>query len=97
MPITSSAKKALRQSFGRRARNLAKTNAYKTVLKELKRLAVAGKKNDAAKLLPKVYKKIDKAAKTGVIKKNKATRLKSSAARSLADNSSKKLTTNKTA
>ena len=29
------------------------------------------------KLLPKVYKTLDKAAKSGVIKKNKASRLKS--------------------
>ncbi len=83
MPITASAKKALRQSKRRRVRNLAKSNAYKTVFKELKRLALSGKKADAAKLLPKTYKAIDKAAKTGVIKKNKAARLKSAAAKSL--------------
>ena len=77
MPITKSAEKALRQSKTRRVRNLAKSNAYKTVTKELKRLATAGQKEEATKLLPKVYKRIDKAAKTGVIKKNKASRLKS--------------------
>ena len=83
MPITKSAHKALRQSKRRRVRNMAKTDAYKTVMKEFKKLTVADKKSDAAKLLPKVYKKIDKAAKTGVIKKNKAARLKSSAAKLL--------------
>ena len=83
MPITKSAHKALRQSKRRRVRNLAKTEAYKTVLKELKKLAIAGKKADAMKLLPTAYKKIDKAAKTGIIKKNKAARLKSAAARLL--------------
>ena len=83
MPITKSAHKALRQSKTRRVRNLAKSNAYKTVFKELKNLAAAGKKKDAEKLLPKVYKKIDKAAKTGVIKKNKAARLKSAATKLL--------------
>ncbi len=82
MPITKSAEKALRQSITRRARNLSKSNAYKTVFKELKKLAVTSKK-EAQKLLPKVYKKIDKAAKTGVIKMNKAARLKSAAARLL--------------
>ena len=86
MPITKSAEKALRQSKRRRVRNLAQSNAYKTVTKEFKRLTGAGKKADAAKLLPKVYKKIDKAAKTGVIKKNKAARLKSAAAKLLANN-----------
>ena len=84
MPITASAKKALRQSVRRRVRNLAKSNAYKTVFKELKRLASAGQKADAGKLLPKVYKKIDRAAKTRVIKKNKAARLKSAAAKLIA-------------
>ena len=52
-------------------------------MKEYKKLLLEGRKDDAKKLLPKVYKKIDKAAKTGVIKKNKASRLKSSAARLL--------------
>ena len=84
MPITKSAHKALRQSKRRRVRNLAQSNAYKTVTKEFKRLVAAGKKNDAAKLLSTVYKKIDKAAKTGVIKKNKAARLKSASAGLLA-------------
>ena len=83
MPITKSAEKALRQSKTRRIRNLAKSNAYKLVMKELKKLAATGKEA-AKKLLPKVYKKIDKAAKTGVIKKNKASRLKSGSAKFLA-------------
>lgn len=83
MPITTSAKKALRQSVRRRVRNLSRANAYKSAAKELKKLALAGQSKEAEKLLPKVYKAIDKAAKTGVIKKNKAGRLKSTAARLL--------------
>lgn len=77
MPITKSAKKALRQSKKRRIRNLRRINAYKNILKEFKKLATSGKKDQAVKLLPKVYKVLDKAAKSGVIKKNKASRLKS--------------------
>ncbi|OGN02882.1 MAG: hypothetical protein A3G02_01005 [Candidatus Yanofskybacteria bacterium RIFCSPLOWO2_12_FULL_44_13b] len=76
MPITKSAKKALRQSKTRRIGNLAKKKAYKAAIKELK-------KTKDVKLLAKTYKAIDKAAKTGVIKKNKAARLKSSASRIL--------------
>jgi len=79
MPITKSAKKALRQSFSRRARNLRRKNTYKAAVKELSKLASAGNKKGAEELLPKVYKSIDKAAKTNVISKNKAARLKSSA------------------
>ena len=54
MPITQSAKKALRQSLTRKARNLRRKNNYKNNLKELKNLASAGKNDDAKKLLPKV-------------------------------------------
>ncbi len=77
MPITRSAKKALRQSLSRKARNLKRKNNYKTAIKDLSKLAPAGNKKEAEKLLPKVYKAVDKAAKTKVINKNKAARLKS--------------------
>lgn len=83
MPITASAKKALRQSLTRKARNLRRKNSYKNTIKEFKSLAATGKKDDAKKLLPRVYKSLDKAAKTNVIAKNKAARLKSSAAKLL--------------
>lgn len=83
MPITQSAKKALRQSLTHKARNLRRKNAYKDTLKEFKSLVTTGKKDDAKKLLAKAYKTLDKAAKTNVIAKNKAARLKSSAAKLL--------------
>lgn len=77
MPITKSAKKALRQNMRRRTQNNAKKEAYRRLIRDVKKL-VAGKKNsDAKKLLPQLYKAFDKAAKTGAIKKNKASRLKS--------------------
>lgn len=77
MPITRSARKALRQSARRRAGNLRKKEAYKAVVKEIKKSVLTGQKQAAAALLPKLYQALDKAAKTGVIKKNKAARLKS--------------------
>ncbi|MDP3779252.1 MAG: 30S ribosomal protein S20 [bacterium] len=77
MPITKTAIKALRQSQRRHKRNVAKSNAYKKPLKEIKKLASAGKQADAQKLLSSLYKALDKAAKTNVIKKNKASRIKS--------------------
>ncbi|MBI2075303.1 MAG: 30S ribosomal protein S20 [Candidatus Harrisonbacteria bacterium] len=83
MPITSSAKKALRQSKRRAAQNLAKKEAYKDALKKLRKL-VAAKNMDAAKTaLQEAYQKIDKAAKTGVVHRNTAGRLKSRAAKLL--------------
>ena len=77
MPITRSATKALRQSLGRHAINLKKKEAYKRLVGDVRKLAVAGKKDEAKKLLPQLYKALDKAAKTNVIKQNKAARLKS--------------------
>lgn len=86
MPITKSAKKALRQSLRRKEGNLKRKNAYKNTLKEFRILAASSKKDEAKKMLSKVYKSLDKAAKTNVIAKNKAARLKSSAAKLLAKN-----------
>lgn len=77
MPITKSAKKALRQSERRRQRNLKKKEAYKRLIRDVRKFAAAGKTDEAKKILPSLYKALDKAAKTNVIKKNKAARLKS--------------------
>lgn len=77
MPITKSAQKALRQSLRRRVQNLKRKEAYKNVIKSIKKLAAAGKSDEAKKLLSSLYKTLDKAAKTRVIAKNKAGRLKS--------------------
>ena len=77
MPITKTAIKALRQSGRRHARNLVKSNAYKKIVKDIKQLVAAGKQADAQKLLSSLYASVDKAAKTNVIKKNKASRIKS--------------------
>jgi len=83
MPITKSAHKALKQSKKRRVKNVRKANNYRVALKELTKLSSTDNKKKAEKLLPKVYKALDKAAKTNVINKNKAARLKSKAQRLL--------------
>ena len=77
MAITRSAKKALRQSLRKRARNIKAKTKIKNLLKEVKTLASQKKVKEAEKLLPQVYKLLDKAAKTGLIKKNMAARKKS--------------------
>lgn len=77
MPITKSAKKALRQNKTRRERNLRRLDVLRDTLKGIKKLIAENKKEEAIKLLPIAYKAIDKAAKTGVIKKNTAARKKS--------------------
>lgn len=77
MPITQSAKKALRQSKRRNARNVAKKTAYKAVVTKIKKLTETGQASVAETLLPQLYKAVDKAAKTRAIAVNKASRLKS--------------------
>ncbi len=83
MPIIKSAKKALRQNKTRRVRNLRKITAYKSMVKDFRKLVTAGKKDEAKKMLPRVYQVLDKAAKSGVIKDNKSSRLKSNTTRLL--------------
>jgi small subunit ribosomal protein S20 len=77
MPITNSAKKALRQNKRRQARNLKQSRLLKDEIKALKKLITAKDKKGAIEFLPKVYKALDKAAKTNQIKKNTTSRLKS--------------------
>lgn len=49
----------------------------KDAVKKIKKLIVAGKTEEAATFMSSAYKAIDKAAKTGVVKKNTADRKKS--------------------
>lgn len=77
MAITKSAKKALRQNIRRRERNLVYKNKMKSLIKEVRTLVLEKKIEGAKKLLPQIYKILDKAAKVGVIKKNTASRKKS--------------------
>lgn len=76
MPITSSAKKALRSSLRKRVYNQARKNAAKSVVKEFRKLVLTGKKKEAEQLLSKTFKALDKAAKGGTIKKGNASRKK---------------------
>jgi small subunit ribosomal protein S20 len=55
----------------------------KSTVKDVRKLIVGGKKNEAEKLLSSAFKALDKAAKRGVIKKNTASRKKSRLAKAL--------------
>ncbi len=82
MPITKSAKKARRQSARRKVQNTIRKDAYKGAIKTYKKLVTAKnmdpeRAGEANAKLALAYKALDKAAKTGAIKKNKAARLKS--------------------
>lgn len=69
MPIIKSAKKKLRQDKKRQARNLIVKKKYKEALK-------VAQKKPTKKNLKQAFSIIDKAAKKGIIHKNKAARLK---------------------
>lgn len=76
MPITKSAKKALKVSERRHGENLLMKKEIRNRVKGF-RLAVASKKKDVTSELSQAFSSLDKAAKKHFIHKNKAGRLKS--------------------
>lgn len=83
MPNTKSAKKAFRQNTKRKKINLEKKRGMKNAVRQYKNLISEGKTDEAKNILPKTYKTFDKMAKVGLIKKNKANRMKSRLAKKL--------------
>jgi len=77
MPITSSAKKALRQNHRRRAKNVLQKKALKIAIKAVEKQATP-------QGLSRAYQLLDKAAKLHVIPKNTAARQKARLSRLLA-------------
>jgi len=77
MPITKSAKKALRGSTRKRVINQKRKENMKSSVKDVKKLLIDKKAKEAKTALSLAYQAIDRAAKRGVIKKNTAARKKS--------------------
>ncbi len=77
MPIIRSAKKALRVSARRRIFNLRRKDKVTLAMKNLKKFIADKNKHEATNSLSLVYKALDKAVKSGLIKKNTAARKKS--------------------
>ncbi len=77
MPITSSAKKALRASFKKRSYNLRTKAAIDVPMKKFQKLVEEKKIKEAQALVPALYKVLDKGAKRNYIKENAASRYKS--------------------
>ncbi|MCX6717831.1 MAG: 30S ribosomal protein S20 [Candidatus Taylorbacteria bacterium] len=77
MPITSSAKKALRVAKKKKIFNTRRKSTMDSSIKAIKKLIKENKIKEAEKMLPEVYQAIDKAMKTKLIKKNNAARNKS--------------------
>ena len=77
MPITKSAKKALKQNIKRKALNTRYKRRFRLLIKEFRKNITANNLKDAKKELPQIFKALDKAVKHGTIKKNTASRYKS--------------------
>ena len=71
MPITSSAKKALRSSLRKNAQNEVRRENTRTAMKAIRKGAAT------KEAIAQAYKAIDKSLKRGLIKKNTAARRKS--------------------
>ncbi len=76
MPITQSAKKAIRGSLRKKAFNDQRKKTMKEIIKKIEKTAKTDKK-EASKMLSSAFQAIDKSAQKGVIKKNNAARKKS--------------------
>lgn len=83
MPITKSAKKAMRQTQTRTERNKGTRTRVKTFMKKVMELSKT-QPEEAEKLLPTAYKHIDTAAKKNQLHKKTAARRKSRLARMVA-------------
>jgi len=77
MPITSSAKKALRVADKKQVFNTRRKSAQEDAVKAVKKLLRENKIKEAEKALSTAYKAIDKAIKTKLLKKNSGARYKS--------------------
>ena len=69
--------KDVRQSERKAVFNARMKRRFKDAVKEFNKLVDSGEAKSAEAYLPRVYKMLDKAAKSGVIKKGNASRRKS--------------------
>ena len=77
MPNTTSAERRMRNSQRKHLHNLRVKSRLRRLEKNYRALLIAGKKDEAAKLLPGVNSAFDKAVKSGVVHRATASRKKS--------------------
>ena len=77
MPIKDSAKKYMRVTERKTARNIKIKKSFRGAIKKTLALSKEEKTEEAKKSFIDVQKALDKAAKAGIIKKNAAARKKS--------------------
>lgn len=81
MPIIKSAKKRVKVSNKAAIRNSKTKRSLKEAIKSFTKIVATNDSKKAVKALDQVQSELDKAAKKGVIHKNKAARKKAQAAR----------------
>ena len=74
MANTKSAIKRIRRIFKQTAVNKARKSRFRNALKKMNLLIDSKKKDEALKFLPKLNSELMKIAKTGIIKKQNASR-----------------------
>ncbi len=74
MPNTKSAIRRVRRVDKQTSVNRVRRSKYKSIVKEISSLIVAKKKKEAIKLFPKLNSQLMKIAKSGVIKRQTASR-----------------------
>ena len=77
MPNTKSAERRMRGSARKEQHNRSIKSNLRRVEKNFRTLVAAGKKDEAAKLLPSVHSTLDKAVKSGVVARPTVNRKKS--------------------
>jgi small subunit ribosomal protein S20 len=77
MPNTRSAERRMRNSHRKHLHNSAVKSRLRRAEKEFRATVAAGKKDEAAKLLPGVHSAFDKAVKAGAVTRPTANRKKS--------------------
>jgi small subunit ribosomal protein S20 len=83
MPNTKSAERRMRNSQRKNLQNTAVKSRLRRAERAFRAAMTAGKKDEAAKLLPGVHSAFDKAVKVGAIVRGTANRKKSRLALSL--------------
>ncbi|PCH91904.1 30S ribosomal protein S20 [Candidatus Kaiserbacteria bacterium] len=83
MATSDSGKKSVRQAEARRVFNVRRLRAMKDAIKRIAGFVHNEDKKGAEEILPKAYKAIDKATKSGILKKNTADRRKAKLTRDI--------------
>ena len=83
MPRRRTSLKSQRKDKRRRSRNLKIKRDIKKAIKKINAYLLAKNVAEAKDFLPRIFSKLDKAAKKGIIKENNAARKKSRLTRAL--------------